>query len=172
VLDGVLEELGTVRKERDSARQELATLKQTFAHTRLKWLAERLRINTELRRKEDPNQPAISVTVRFASYDDYEIAQRLEAILKEHTGWPITLVNHTNPAMRPDKRFKVIFESGLFGTFDEAAWAFTEGNLLECEVGRRSADRVDHEHLIIEVLPSAPQKSEAQMSVNLNRARF
>ena len=98
--------------------------------------------------------PDVRVTVRFASYDDYALAQQIETILKEHTGWTVTLDGRNDPVIRPNQRFKVIFESRFNGTFNEVAAAFGEGPLLPCSVGVRNADRFDQEHLIVEVLPT------------------
>jgi len=140
--------------ERDGANQALATCKRAFAQARIRWFADRVRMNIEKRRQIE-TRPDVRVTVRFAAYDDYPLAQQIEAILREHTGWPITLDNRNDPVLRPSDEFKVIFGSAMHGTFGEVASAFSDGQLLSCHVGMRDdANRFDQEHLIVEVLPT------------------
>ncbi len=138
------------------AEQALATCKRAFALARIAWFGERFRMNIEHQRALVPLQPLpdVRVTVRFAVYDDFALAQQIKAILEEHARWEVTLDNRNAPVIKPEDRFKVIFESSESGTFNDVACAFEDGSLIPCSIGVRRADRPDQGHLIVEVLPT------------------
>jgi len=157
-LGRVQEDLKRVREERDSAQRALASCKQSSAHAQLRWFATLLRTRIEHRRERVPTQEHVHVTIRFAAYDDWALVQQIGEIIKTHTQWPVEVDGSNNPTIRPDDKYKVIFESGLTGTFNEVAAAFVAGELLPCTVGWRATDRAELEHLVIEVTPSVAAK--------------
>ena len=94
------------------------------------------------------------VKIRFFGYGrDYALVQEIEKLFKEHTDWTVALDGTNNPVLRPDPKFKVVFESGLFGSFNRVAAAFSEGELLKVPIGWASSDRQDHHRLIVLIAP-------------------
>lgn len=145
-IDVMADRAKRLQDERDGALQALANTKQAFARARLRWFADGVR----------DRDPKVRVTIRFADYKDLPLVQAIEKELKETTDWPVHRDGGNNPALMPDSEFKVIFESGITRTFDNVAWAFSDGLLQpETKVGARGAERsLDLEHLVIEVLPT------------------
>jgi len=139
----------------DAEQREL-TCKRGLGEARLRWFAERARMNIEHHRSVDPSVKDIRVTVRFAVYADLPLAQEIQKILKDTTNWKIELDGSNKPTLLPDnKGFKVVFDVGAFRTFDEVAAAFNDGRLVDARLGARCTDRFEEtEHLIIEVLPT------------------
>lgn len=133
--------------------------RRDFAHARLEWVAERFKRNIENHRKEGGIVQDIHVTVRFAVYSDFPLAQRVSEIVTKYTGWPVELDGSNKPTLLPDSNgFKVIFDVGGMQTYDEVAFAFSSGELLgaDVRVGRRISDRFNSELLIVEILPAMP----------------
>ena len=97
------------------------------------------------------------VTVRFVPLydDDYTLVEEIKQILEQCTGWPVEINGTNNSTIKPSDKFRVIFESSFLQTFSEVASAFREGELIKGQIGFRSAERVDHEHLIVDVPPRA-----------------
>lgn len=134
--------------ERDGALQALGTCKQQFALARLRWLAER---------SKERNWET-KVTIRSAGYEDFQLVERIEALFKEHTSWPVTIDTSNVPLLRPDERFKVVFVANITGPFEYLSEIFEDGRLLP-QVGlgvRKVANGgVAPADVVIEVLPSA-----------------
>ncbi len=144
--NAALNELQQRTNERDGAQQALKTAKREFAHERLKWYS-----------KMSFGGVKPTVTIRSAAYgNDYAIVQEIQKILKEFTGWEVALDGTNNPMLPQAEKFKVVFESAFTMSFDDVAFAFSDGDLLGVPVGKAMSDREDSHHLVIKVLPSAP----------------
>ena len=141
--------------ERDALLTELADCKRSFGVARLNWLAYLFRVNTERAKLDGHDLQNIRVTVRFTPPydDDYTLAEEMKKILCQYTGWPVEIDGTNNPLIKPNDEFRVIFESSYRNTFRDVESAFREGELIKGGVGFRSAERDDHEHLIVEVPP-------------------
>ena len=100
----------------------------------------------------------IRVTVRFADYDDYNLAKEIETTLKNCTDWPVELDGSNRPIIEPSD-CKVVFAFTPWIDFSEVIWAFSYGKLIDGTIGRNT-DRIDdedREHLIVTVAPTIRQ---------------
>ena len=133
--------------ERDAFLEECNACRVEFAHANLSWIAERAILNG------DTTNVAV---VRFAIYDDYDLATRIKATIQQNMQWPVELDGTNNPTIKPSADFKVIFESDLRATFDEIAKVFISGNLLNnVSIGIRHIDILEDKHrLVVEVAPT------------------
>ncbi len=143
-LVGLANQLQNTIIERDTATQALAMCNKNSAFAELRWAAERATYRGA----------AVHVTVRFADYQDFELVEQIEVIFKAYTQWPVEIDGGNKPVIKPDPRFKVIIESGIENNFAALAHFFSYGSLINAPIGTRAADRTDHEHLVIEVLPT------------------
>ena len=95
--------------------------------------------------------------VRFATYDDFDLATLIKAIIEQTMQWEVELDGTNNPTIRPEFDHKVLFESDLRATFDEIAEVFISGHLLDnVRVGiRHRHDVLPGRHgLVVEVAPT------------------
>jgi hypothetical protein len=135
------------------AEQAFFTCKRQFALARLIWFSQRVGMNIARARERGEQVEDIHVTIRFAVYDDTALVTTIKKTIEEHANWAVDLDGSNKPTLMPHPEFKVIFESGLHGTFDEVADIFNT-LLQDTAVGRRAADRLDSAHLVIEVHPT------------------
>ena len=114
--------LQQLTKERDAAIEGLAIQKREHAFETLRWFAGT---------KINGNKP--TVTIRFFSYgSDYSLVTRIERIVAEQLGWPVTLDGANIPALPRADRFKVIFTANFVPSFEHVGAAFYAGDYLEC----------------------------------------
>jgi hypothetical protein len=150
------------RTDLDAARAELKAVKREYAEEQLRTFAQRVQQNLALAKLKgeypEDKLKDVRVTVRFAVYADLELAQCIERILKEHTGWPVELDGSNKPTLLPNpKGFKVLFDVGPMESFMAVAVAFDRGQLVDASVGVRRSERwEDSERLVVEVLPTTP----------------
>jgi hypothetical protein len=146
--------------ERDALRRELDETKaardeaeEWLMEGQRKWARERMELYSNvLINGEKPK-----LTIRFADYasSDPLIVRKIEQNFKEFTKWDVQVEQATKPALRPDEKFKVVFDIGRSGmAFARIATAFSDGSFAGVPVGIRHSDRTDEHHLIIEVLPT------------------
>jgi hypothetical protein len=137
--------LGKAQADVFQLKQDAKAKQREHAEARLRWFAERGRIN----------RATVKVTIRFVGYtqDSYQLAQQIEEILSSHTSWPVELDGKNDPLLRPDSRCRVVFESPITDTFEEIVKIFREGDLIGVTCCHRSSRRGDVTHLVVEILP-------------------
>ena len=134
--------------ERDVFLEKLKECLVEFSHAKLSWIAERALLN------DVTDNVAV---VRFATYDDFDLATQIQAFIQQTMQWEVELDGTNNPSIRPDYDYKVLFESDHRATFHEIAEVFISGHLLDnVRVGIRLRGAVvpDTRRLVVEVAPT------------------
>ena len=143
-------------RERDVLLKQLSECKHSLGVARLLQFSDRARASIEKSRSDGHDSQDIRVTIRFTPpYDeDYALAKEIAAILRQYPGWPVKIDGGNDPLIEPSGTSRAIFDASFKApSFQEVAAAFQAGELIKGPVGFRSADRDDHEHLIVEVPP-------------------
>ena len=134
--------------ERDVFLEKLKECLVEFSQAKLSWIAERALLNG------DTDNVAV---VRFATYDDFDLASQIQATIQQNMQWQVELDGTNSPTIRPNSDYKVLFESDHRATFDEIAAEFISGHLLDnVRVGIRRHDAVvpDTRRLVVEIAPT------------------
>ena len=142
--------------ERDTLLKQLSECKHSLGVARLLQFSDRARASIEKSRSDGHDSQDVHVTIRFTPpYDeDYALAKEIAAILRKYPGWPVKIDGGNDPLIEPSDTCRAIFDASFkTPSFEEVAAAFQEGELIKGPVGFRSAERDDHEHLIVEVPP-------------------
>lgn len=157
----VSSELTSRTAERDGLKSLIATMAEQAAKLgeELKETKRSIAIDSMRRHStmkfggEDGTRPL--VTIRCADYAaDYDLAKSIQKVISEHTSWKVEIDASNKPSLDRADKFKVLFESGWVGAFNQLAYDFSQSELLGLSVGHRSADRSDQHHLIIFVYPT------------------
>jgi hypothetical protein len=82
-----------------------------------------------------------SVLIRYGGHGpDYALVKQIEGIFEECTGWHPVVDGKNDPLLRPDARFKVVFETSGPCLAQRVAQAFHQGELLSVSVGECSVE--------------------------------
>ena len=82
----------------------------------------------------------IRVTVRFAEYDDFNLAKAIETLFRNCTEWPVEVDGSNRPTIEPGD-CKVVFSFTPWIDFTEVVWAFSYGELVKGTIGQKPIDR-------------------------------